>query len=175
MIHISCECVPVAARKQNLLSSIKSATKANFEAGKAYAYVHLARVYKAAKNLDSAYYYLEKASAINLDERSKRFKGYLNQTKGDYWGTKKNSQNAITYFEKAYKVWDELNVLKDKQYTTDFIRTFCPCLSAWRIYLLCVSTEKENLSNLRRKEQNHRKSIARKATIVERSASSSEE
>ncbi|WP_298507918.1 sensor histidine kinase [uncultured Kordia sp.] len=124
MIHLSCLCVPIEAQKQNLYKSIKSAKKINFNAGEAYAYVHLARMLKNEKKLDSAYYYLEAASKVQLGRRGKRFHGYLNQIKGDFWATKENPANAIKYFEKAYNIWDELNVLKDKQYTAKALSHF---------------------------------------------------
>ncbi|EDP98336.1 sensor histidine kinase [Kordia algicida OT-1] len=124
MIHLSCLCVPVEIQKQNLYKSIKSAKKINFNAGEAYAYVHLARMLKNENKLDSAYIYLEKASNIQLGRSTKRFQGYLNQIKGDFWATKENASQAIKYFEKAYNIWDELNVLKDKQYTAKALAHF---------------------------------------------------
>lgn len=124
MIHLSCSCVPLKDQKQNLYKSIKSAKKTNFSAGEAYAYVHLARMLKKENKMDSAYFYLEAASKINLGRRGKRFNGYLNQTKGDYWAMKENANQAILHFKKAYDVWDELNVLTDKQYTAKALANF---------------------------------------------------
>jgi len=124
MIHLSCLCVPVEKQKQNLFKSIKNAKKIEFNAGEAFAYVHLARMLKNEKKLDSAYFYLQEASKIKLGRRGKRFNGYLYQIKGDYWATKRNANQAITYFKKAYDIWDELNVLKDKQYTAKALAHF---------------------------------------------------
>ncbi len=124
MIHLSCACAPIAAQKQNLLTSIKNAKKIKFNAGEAYAKVHLSRVLTHERNLDSAYFYLEAARKIPLVRRAKRFSGYLNQTTGDFWANKGNATQAIYYFKKAYDIWDELNVLKDKQYTAKALATF---------------------------------------------------
>lgn len=124
MIHLSCHCVTVEEQKQNLYKSIESAKEINFEIAKAYAYVHLARILKNEKKMDSAYFYLEAASKIKFERRIKRFDGYLNQIKGDYWAAKENANQAITYFKKAYDVWDELNVLEDKQYTAKALALF---------------------------------------------------
>ncbi|AXG69341.1 putative sensor histidine kinase pdtaS [Kordia sp. SMS9] len=124
MIHLSCACVSIEEQKENLYTSIKNAKKINFNAGEAYANVHLARVLKSENKMDSAYFYLEEASKIQLGRRSKSFNGYLNQTKGDFWATKNNANQAIKYFTKAYDIWDELNVLKDKQYTAKALADF---------------------------------------------------
>lgn len=124
MIHLSCFCVPIADQKKNLYQSIKNAKKIEFNAGEAYAYVHLARVFKEENKLDSAYHYLEVASTIPLGRRAKRFNGYLNQIKGDFWATKNNAAKAIVHFEKAYTIWDDLQVLKDKQYTAKSLSNF---------------------------------------------------
>lgn len=124
MIHLSCSCVSIEEQKENLYASIKNAKKIQFRAGEAYANVHLSRALKKENKMDSAYFYLEAASKIQLGRRAKRFNGYLNQIKGDFWGTKRDARNAIKYYEKAYKVWDELNVLKDKQYTAKALSFF---------------------------------------------------
>lgn len=124
MIHLSCFCVTPAEQKQNLYKSIKSAQKINFDAGKAYAYVHLSRTLRKQNQFDSAYYYLEEASKIKLGRRAKRFEGYLNQIKGDYWAAKGHALNAIKYYEEAYNTWDELEVLNDKQYTAKALALF---------------------------------------------------
>ncbi|MGH1387031.1 sensor histidine kinase [Kordia sp.] len=124
MIHLSCLCAPIEEQKQNLYKSIKSAKKIKFNAGEAYAYVHLARMLKNEKKMDSAHFYLEEASKIELGRRAKRFNGYLNQIKGDYWAAKENENQAIKYYTKAYDIWDELNVLNDKQYTAKALADF---------------------------------------------------
>lgn len=124
MIHLSCLCAPIEVQKQNLYRSIKSAKKIKFNAGKAYAYVHLARMLKNEKKMDSAHFYLEEASKIELGRRAKRFNGYLNQIKGDYWAAKENTNQTIKYYTKAYDIWDELNVLNDKQYTAKALALF---------------------------------------------------
>ncbi len=124
MIHLSCYCATMEAQKQNLYKSIKSSKEIDFKAGEAYAYVHLARMLKKEQKLDSAYFYLEAASKIQLGKRGKRFTGYLNQIKGDFWAAKENADQAIKYFTKAYDIWDELNVLEDKQYTAKALALF---------------------------------------------------
>lgn len=124
MIHLSCFCVPVDVQKKNLLHSINNSKKIQFNAGEAFAYVHLARVYKNENQLDSASHYLEVASNIPLGRRAKRFNGYLNQIKGDLWATKNNASKAIQYYKAAYTIWDDLQVLKDKQYTAKHLSHF---------------------------------------------------
>jgi two-component sensor histidine kinase len=99
-----------------MYASISLADSIQFGYGKAYASVHLARAMMKENAFDDAYNYLAKADNGLPKKVNPSFTGYLNQTKGDYWANIGNKQNAIKYFEIAYKIWDKLNKLKDKEY-----------------------------------------------------------
>ncbi|MFK7750225.1 MAG: histidine kinase dimerization/phosphoacceptor domain -containing protein [Kordia sp.] len=116
MIHASCDCVKMEERKNNLTTSIKLADSINFMYGKAYASVHMARALMQEKKYDSAYVYLSNAKNGLPKKVNPSFLGYLHQTTGDYWGFLGNKRNTIKEFEIAFKIWDKLNKLKDKQY-----------------------------------------------------------
>ncbi|MBC8754442.1 tetratricopeptide repeat protein [Kordia sp. YSTF-M3] len=123
MIYASCNCVSLDEQKENMHASIALADSIKFGYGKAYASVHLARALMKENAFDSAYYHLAKADKGLPKKVNPSFTGYLNQTKGDYWANLGNKQNAIKYFEIAYKIWDKLNKLKDKEYVAKGLAT----------------------------------------------------
>lgn len=124
MIYASCNCVTIDEQKDNMHKSIALAEKINFGYGKSYASVHLARALMKEESMDSANYYLTIADKKLPKRVNPSFLGYLYQTRGDYWANNGNKKNAITSYEKAYKIWDRLNKLKDKQYVSLHLANF---------------------------------------------------
>ncbi|WP_430410536.1 tetratricopeptide repeat-containing sensor histidine kinase [Kordia sp.] len=123
MIYASCNCVTIKEQKDNMHASIALSDSINFGYGKAYASVHMARALMKEQKYDSAYVYLSKAKNELPENVNPSFLGYLHQTTGDYWANISNKPNAIQAFEKAYKIWDKLNKLKDKQYVAKGLAT----------------------------------------------------
>lgn len=156
MIYASCNCMSIKEQKENMHNSIALANTINFNYGKAYASVHLARALMKENNMDSAYYYLNIANKKLPKKINPSFTGYLNQTKGDYWANINNKTNAIKYYEKAYQVWDKLNKLKDKQYVSLNLANFYKDLNnnekAFK-YMNTYTVTKDSLVNKRKIEK----------------------
>lgn len=114
--YVSCNCESFKNHREVLRKSIAMSKDINFHYGRAYAYIHLARLFKKEKQYDSAYHYLKQVDKLPIKKKKKNFIAYLNQTKGDYWATINNTENAIKSYKIAYDIWKELHVFKDQHY-----------------------------------------------------------
>ncbi|WP_082113291.1 tetratricopeptide repeat-containing sensor histidine kinase [Kordia jejudonensis] len=150
MIYASCNCTSLDEQKNNMHASIALSDSINFNYGKSYASVHMARALMKQKKFDSAYTYLSTAKEGLPKKINPSFLGYLYQTTGDYWGNLGNKRKTIQEFEKAFKIWDKLNKLKDKQYVSQHLASLYQDLNNDKkafFYLENYTTTKDSLVN----------------------------
>lgn len=150
MIYASCNCASLDEQKNNMHASIALSDSINFSYGKAYASVHMARALMKQEKFDSAYTYLSTAKKGLPKKINPSFLGYLYQTTGDYWGNLGNKRKTIQEFEKAFKIWDQLNKLKDKQYVSQHLAQLYKDLgnnSKAFYYLDSYATTKDSMVN----------------------------
>lgn len=113
-VYSLCNCVSLETRKQILRESIRYSEQANFAYGKAFAYKHLADVYREEGILDSSIYYLNSIEELLPEINKKDFTGLVSVAQGFYWEHKGNSENAIKYYRKAHDVWEEIGKQREQ-------------------------------------------------------------
>ena len=107
-------CVSYRERKDILRESIEYSEVANFTYGKAFAYKHLADVYRDEGIQDSAIHYLNRIEKLLPEINKKDFTALVSVSQGAYWGKEGDNDKAIAYFKKAYDIWEEIGSKKDQ-------------------------------------------------------------
>ncbi len=107
-------CATYQERKDILKESIKYSDIANFAYGKAFAYKHLADVYRNQGIQDSSIYYLNRIERLLPEINKKDFTALVSIAQGAYWGNEGNNDRAIFYFQKAHDIWKEIGRMKEQ-------------------------------------------------------------
>lgn len=107
-VYDACRCGEFKDRENLLKQSISYADEIQFFYGKAYALMHIARLYMEFDDLKKSHTYLRKVEKLLPKVNKKDFTMWFYEVYGRFWELKKEYKKSITYEKKVLQLNEEL-------------------------------------------------------------------